>query len=387
MLIKKPGAIIIEGHVQGLSNTRSLGELGIPVIVVDKHNCIARYSRYCKAFYRCPSFEKDELAEFLLGLGESEMLHGWVLIPSNDHAVLTLSRNKEKLEQVFKVITPGVSVIQNIYDKSRLLRTAEKLHVPIPATYYTRSTALEDFDISFPVLTKGRQGLDFYKRTGKKAFLAQSREELEKQIETIARVFPPEKTFIQELIPDAGHNKTLSFAAFCVQGEIKTHWVGEKLREHPVRFGTATFCRSVVVPELLAPCEALIKELNYTGVCEIEFLQDPRDQKFKLIEINARTWLWVGLAKACGINFPLYIFQHANDKEYLFPNEYRSGLHWINYLTDLPFSVLQMIKGKMRVSDYFNSLRQPTVDALLYPGDNKPWFVYLFMAFRFLRSR
>ena len=40
------GVIVIEGHVQGLSNTRSLGEKGIPVYVVDKDNCIARYSRY-----------------------------------------------------------------------------------------------------------------------------------------------------------------------------------------------------------------------------------------------------------------------------------------------------------------------------------------------------
>ncbi len=31
----KPGAIIIEGHVQGLSNVRSLGEAGIPVFVID----------------------------------------------------------------------------------------------------------------------------------------------------------------------------------------------------------------------------------------------------------------------------------------------------------------------------------------------------------------
>ena len=31
----KKGAVIIEGHVQGLSNTRSLGEAGIPVIVAN----------------------------------------------------------------------------------------------------------------------------------------------------------------------------------------------------------------------------------------------------------------------------------------------------------------------------------------------------------------
>ena len=61
----KPGAIIIEGHVQGLSNTRALGEAGIPVIVIDTHNCIARHSRYCKAFYKCPDYLSDEFIELI----------------------------------------------------------------------------------------------------------------------------------------------------------------------------------------------------------------------------------------------------------------------------------------------------------------------------------
>ena len=42
------GAIVIEGHVQGLSNTRSLGELGIPVYVLDVSHCLAQYSKYCR---------------------------------------------------------------------------------------------------------------------------------------------------------------------------------------------------------------------------------------------------------------------------------------------------------------------------------------------------
>ena len=31
----KPGVLILEGHIQGLSNTRSLGSYDIPVWVID----------------------------------------------------------------------------------------------------------------------------------------------------------------------------------------------------------------------------------------------------------------------------------------------------------------------------------------------------------------
>ena len=39
------GVVVIEGHVQGLTNTRILGKAGIPVIVVDAGNCLAKHSR------------------------------------------------------------------------------------------------------------------------------------------------------------------------------------------------------------------------------------------------------------------------------------------------------------------------------------------------------
>lgn len=116
-------------------------------------------------------------------------------------------------------------------------------------------------DPAFPVLTRGRFGLDFYKATGCKAFLAHDKAQLYRQLAQIAATFPVERTLTQSLIPDDGTNKTISFAAFCVDGEVKA--------------------------------------LNYTGVCEVEYLKDPGDGQYKLIEINARTWLWVGLARDC----------------------------------------------------------------------------------------
>ena len=71
-----PGAVIIEGHVQGLSNTRSLGEAGIPVIVVDRDNCLAHYSKYCSGFFRCPDYLTEEFADFLIKLAVEQKIKG-----------------------------------------------------------------------------------------------------------------------------------------------------------------------------------------------------------------------------------------------------------------------------------------------------------------------
>lgn len=167
----KPGVIIIEGHIQGLSNARALGEFNIPVYVVDKSNCIARYSKFCSKFFYCPDYIKDEFAYFLIDLAEQEKLSGWLLLPSNDHAVITLSKHKKKLQKYYKLITPDQEIIKNIYDKALLLKIAQSSGIEIPETIY-----FETYDdplpgtLNFPLITKGREGLSFYKN-GQKSFL------------------------------------------------------------------------------------------------------------------------------------------------------------------------------------------------------------------------
>jgi len=379
---QKTGVVIIEGHVQGLSNTRALGEAGIPVIVVDKNNCLARYSKYCNKFFYCPDFLSKEFVPFLEDLAKKENLYGWVLMPSNDHAVYSISKNKKSLEQYYKTVVPDLNVLEVIYDKSKLLNLAESVQVKIPKTqYFSCENEKIDGSLVYPLITKGRFGLSFYKSMGRKAFLSNSEEELRKLFQRINDNYEIDKTFTQELIPFDGNNKTISFTAFSIEGEIKTFWIGEKLREHPIQFGTATFAKSIDRPELIEPSKSLLKAINYTGVCEIEYLLDPRCGQYKLIEINARTWLWVGLAKSCGVNYAIFVYNFLNNISFEYPKEYTIGISWINYITDISYSLFAIIKGQLSLKRYLASLKGKKVDAFFSWNDIRPslmFFVILF---------
>lgn len=385
---RKNGALILEGHVQGLSNTRSLGEKGIPVYVVDKNDCIARYSKHCQKFFRSPDFIEDAFADFLVELAEKEGIRDWMLIPSNDHAVYTISKHKERLEQYFKVITPGLNIIDRIYDKLQLIELAKQVDVPVPVTQNFQSVdeKISD-DLQFPVLTKGRNGLSFYKATGKKAFLAKNEDELRNHLQFIEERDAVKRSFTQELIPFNGHNKTISFTAFCHQGEIKAHWTGVKLREHPIQFGTATFTKSTYIEACHKQSAKLLKEIQYTGVCEVEYLLDPRSGEYKLIEINPRTWLWVGLARASGVDYAKMIYDYMQGKEIKATAD-AAVRFWYNPFTDTVFSFISILKGKLSPDVYFKSLfHKNKVNALFAKGDIKPGFAYFMNMFSFLRQR
>lgn len=385
----KPGAVVIEGHVQGLSNTRSLGELGVPVIVVDKNDCIARYSKYCWKFYRCPEYYQNSFAEFLISLAQKEDIKNWVLFPSNDHAVYKISKNKCRLEQYYNVITPELNIIRNIYDKAKLLELARKCIVPIPETKCFHSKdEMNNENIFFPVITKGRFGLSFYRAIGRKALLSHNRKELMAHLNYINKKYNVKYSITQELIPFNGSNNILSFAAFCVDGKIKTYWMGEKLREHPLRFGTATFAKSVYVEECYKLSIHLIKALNYTGVCEVEYMRDPRDGEYKLIEINPRTWLWVGLAKACGVDFAKIVYEYINGKKIVYSKNYETGVYWINPLSDTAYAFKGFLSGKLSLLEYLRSIsNKKMVNALFNQDDWKPGFSYLFNITKYLKNR
>lgn len=386
---QKNGAIIIEGHVQGLSNTRALGEIGIPVYVVDKTDCIARHSKYCKKFFRSPDFQTDQFADFLLDLAVQENIKDWVLIPSNDHAVYTISKHKKQLSLYYKTITPELEIIDKIYDKIKLLSVAESIGLPYPKTQlFSKVNDSVSDELVFPVITKGRNGLSFYKATGKKAFLAADEVQLRKQLQFIESKNQLSNSFSQELIPFDGTNKTISFTAFCVEGQIKSHWMGVKLREHPLRFGTATFARSIYEEACYKQSVPLLRALDYTGVCEVEYLLDPSDGKYKLIEINARTWLWVGLARACGVDYALMIYAYLNGHPFAYPDNYRTGINWINPVSDFAYSMLAMLQLRLNPFEYLKTIfARDNVNALMAKGDNRPFFSYFLNIKSFLKSR
>jgi predicted ATP-grasp superfamily ATP-dependent carboligase len=173
-----------------------------------------------------------------------------------------------------------------------------------------------------------------------------------------------------------------------VEGVIKAHWAGVKLREHPLRFGTATFAQSIYSEECYRQSIPLLKVLNYTGVCEVEYLFDPRDGKYKLIEINARTWLWVGLAKSCGIDYAKMIYNHVNGIQVDFPTNYQTGVTWINPASDTIYALKSMVLGKLKPANYFKSLyKGNNINALFTDSDWKPGFAYLFNVITFLTQR
>lgn len=378
------GAIVIEGHVQGLSNTRALGELGIPVYVIDVAYCLAQHSKYCCKYFRCPEFNSSEFISFLIELAQKEKLEGWFLIGSNDHIVENLSLHYEELKPYYTMCVPTKTQLYSIIDKMKLMQIAESNGTHIPATCDIRHVE-NARTMRYPLLLKGQLGLSFYKATHKKAIQVDDYDSLCNEIESLKGL--TKDIMIQELVPFDKINRVVSFTCFAINGEIKTYWMGKKLREHPIQYGTATIAESIFLPEILEEAKPLVTALDYTGICEIEFMYDNRDKVWKLIEINPRTWLWVGLAKECGIDYAKIMYKYANGIPQDYTQSYKVGIKWRNSVTDFVFAMQAIMKRKLSVGEYIQSLHGTKMHAIWSSKDIKPGIAFLFMLFYINKKR
>src|SRR6202035_2576832 len=145
----------------------------------------------------------------------------------------------------------------------------------------------------------------------------------------------PEEILIQEIIPGSGIQQ-YSYCAFFRDGEAQSTLVARRMRQHPREFGrAATYVETIEHPEIEELSERFLRAIDYYGLVEVEFKQDPRDGQFKLLDVNARTWGFHSIGAPAGVDFPylLYADQLGIQVE---RRKARPGVGWLRMLTDLP---------------------------------------------------
>lgn len=369
------GAIVIGGDYHGLGIIRSLGRKGIPVYLLDSGPCIGMMSKFTTKFFRSPSVEdENSLLEFLQSIAKKENLNNWIIYAIDDEVVKFLSINKGLLEKYYKIPTPEWKITKILYNKKLTYKLAEEIGIDIPTTLYPQHCKdISNIEINFPVIIKPvSQGI-FYRKTKKKAFKARNRIELIEMYKKAETLLDSSEIMIQEVIPGGAVN-LFSFCSVFKQGAPLARIIGKRSRQHPMDFGRAsTFVETVNIPELEEVGTEFLKAINYYGLSEVEFMLDPRDKQYKLIEVNARTWGWHTLGNIAGIDFPFLLYKDMIGENVKL-NSYRKGVKWIRILTDTPLVLKEVLKGKLKIKNYLNSLKGKKEYAVWASSDPLPFF-------------
>jgi predicted ATP-grasp superfamily ATP-dependent carboligase len=382
----KIGAVVVGGDFQGLEIVRSLGRRGIPVCIIDDEYSVGRFSRYASCFVKAPTLRDErKTTDFLIETARQKNWAGWVLYPTRDELVATISRHKSELEQYFRIPTPDWNVIQWAWNKWNTHCLATKLGIPAPKTWCPQNLEeLESIDTEFPLCVKPAVKENFFYATKAKAWRANNREELKALFQRASNIVASNEVtsvgssqiLIQEIIPGGGESQ-FSSCIFIKDGNSIASMEAQRCRQHPPEFGrAATFVQTIDLPEIKEMSLRFLQGMNYYGLSEIEFKRDPRDGKYKILDVNARTWGFHSLGPAAGVDFAYLLFADQVGSA-IESTRGRAGVGWMRMVTDLPTSALGLLKGRLSLRTYLRSLKDTRVESVFSSDDLWPSFMEL----------
>jgi predicted ATP-grasp superfamily ATP-dependent carboligase len=374
------GAVVVGGYITGLSTVRALAGLGIPIaVILTDSGDIAHYSRWVSEYHKL--FQFSIRPESLLELLEqqSRRWDGWVVLPSGDEAVTVLSRYHEHLERRYRIFTPPWEVTRNLLCKDLVYKAADELGLDIPYIYgdATPETILHA-DIKFPVVVKPIESRLFVLRFGMKLFVAWNRTELLHYVQELQAVGL--RAQIQDLIPGPD-NLFYNYTVYVDRtGEPVAELSVRKLRKSPPFFGVVRVAETAKADELKEPTLELIRRIGWRGMASAEYKLDPRDGRYRLMEINCRPFLLQGLAWRAGVNYPLLAWREAAFGERVSASSNGWNGVWIHFLDDIYYGTFFRRIERLSLRQYLAPYRRPKTFAVWSAADPKPFIMHCYKA-------
>jgi D-aspartate ligase len=358
----------------GLGIARTLGRRGIPVIGVDhRPDQPGMHSRFVTPMI-CSNIQKepDKVLDALMERGE-ELDERPVLFPASDPAVLFISRNRNKLAKRFEFIAASEKVQEAMVNKRLQYNEAIRLGIPMTETFYPRS--MEEVEegmkrLRFPAFIKPLYSHLWFPIFGVKGFVVKDAEELR---EKMAMVFASgQEVMVQDIIWPPGKDLYNAGAYIGRDGYVSPVITWQKVRQYPPNFGVASLASSCHQPEVAELGMKFMKGLGYQGIASVGFKKDERDGRWKLIELNARTWMAHELSDRAGV--PLVYLQYLDLSGQPKPDlaDFRDGVRWWDGLNDLDSFWRLRRRGEMTTVQWLRSWMGSDVFSHYAPDDLRP---------------
>jgi D-aspartate ligase len=265
-----------------------------------------------------------KMVEGLLRTGKYD-----VVISTSDLTAELLSQNKKRLEQYAKIAVVEPELFELAYDKLNTMKICMEQEIPCPKTL-TEVHSVEEIirsDLQFPIVLKPRKsfGSIGFRRIDDKEKLLRycSEQALDLSAYLVQEYIPQDEIqYVCSMFVDQ-HNKVKSAVVFS-----KNRWF-------PVDGGTSTLNVTVDRPDIVESCTKLLQTIGWRGSADLDLIEDPRDGKAKILEINPRPSGCVKICFEAGVDLSRQMLELAFDEEVTSFLDYQNGVRLRCFHTDV----------------------------------------------------
>ncbi|MCP4007502.1 MAG: hypothetical protein GY725_25260 [bacterium] len=299
-------AVILTLSATGLAVARSLAPRGVKVWGVDSEpQALGHSSRWVSGDPRFASLPAGpELLAALMKFG-SEQEHRPVIYTAGDPYIDFVADHNQALRDHFilmQSMKPEVSSL--LMDKQTFYGRCEGLGIVMPRTFFPEDQADAEraaAEVRYPAIVKPTQGHLFRRHLGGEKLV---------EVEDSAGLVRWWQQFrdwggdsvLQEVIPGPETNIFVAGLYTDAQFKCRSLFTARKSRQYPPRYGSGSYMEACWSQEIADLSLELVAKLRYSGICGTEYKWDPRDEAWKLIELNPRPTLWYSLPRAAGVD-------------------------------------------------------------------------------------
>jgi predicted ATP-grasp superfamily ATP-dependent carboligase len=384
----KPVVGIFDADVPtALAFTRSLGRAGVPVRVYSPRRFpVARFSKHCASFARCP--EPENAALFLPWLAE-ELKSGRIQLvaPTSDLIAFYLA---ELSASFVPGRMPTHSAVLDSLFKDRFDAACARGGFRVPWAMYPHSVeeahARAD-EVRYPAILKPKShvgvGLERGHVVRDAAELRQAYRayQIPGHWAAICARYPElSLPMIQEYVPGTLENLYSVSGVLGSDGEVIAASASRKAAQWPPTLGVGIEFHSVSDEELVSRGVALAQQVLGRGIFEVEFIRDARVNDLIAIDLNPRAHGFITFDIARNNDLPLLWYRLATGEPLAPQAPARDDLIWTH---SVPYQVRRWVnrfKGRPEGPspaasvDIVNDLRDPLPSApflavmLRHPG-------------------
>lgn len=382
--------------LNGLGVARALGNNGIEVVGLDsKHLIGARLSKHVKEFHRVtnPQVSEKDFIRDLIKLGKKEKVKP-LLIPTNDVWAIAVSKHKKMLEEYFITYSPDFSIIDKIINKKEFYKIMKQNGFIVPETYNVKSfEELESLKSRFkyPLVLKPNDRMNTDRPSSVTKIYQNFRLrtiESFSEFEAYKNIISNYDFILQQKIVGLSNNMFTIGVYADENSDVIATFSGRKVRGYPIEHGDCYAGESFWVDELVDTATKIIKLIKFTGIAEVEFKKNDADGEYYLIEINPRTWSWIGITPHTGVNLPLIAYEHMiNNQKKITEMDKEKKVLWTRMIDDkdncrINYSKVKNEDFPKSIKEFEDSLNKYDEVVIAEKTQDDIWTYYAYYAIR-----
>ena len=236
--------------------------------------------------------------------------------------------------------------------------------------------------VDFPLMLKAIDGNKLFARTGKKMVIVNNKAELLDAYEALEDPDDP-NLMLQELIPGDDDQVYIFNGYFNENSECLAAFTGHKIRQFPIHVGCAALGECSWHERVARKTIRLMQAVGYRGILDIGYRLDPRDGKYKVLDINPRVGQAFRLFVAendMDVIRSLYLDMTKQPQPQVKPRE---GRRWLIENYDFISSYDYFREGSMGFKDWLRGFKGVEECAWFNWSDLTP---FLIMSGRFIKQ-